>query len=205
MCGRFLLMEDKDIEEIHRILEEINRQHYGDEAAACKTGEIFPSDSVPVLSLIAGKPSLSVMKWGFPKWDGKGTIINAKSETAAEKRMFARPLLERRCVIPSTGFFEWQRKDPHSAKTGTKYLINCADSPMLYMAGIYDVFKTSGQLTERFVVFTRGANRYMSDIHDRMPVILYKNELRSWLLDGSFSDFAFRREDIPLHVSAYAS
>lgn len=77
------------------------------------------------------------MSWGFPKWDGKGVIINAKSETASEKNI-KQSLLQRRCVIPSTGFYEWN----NAGKSKEKYLFRSETSPVLYMAGILILSRT---------------------------------------------------------------
>ena len=197
MCGRYVLTEDWDIDEVEKILRDINEKYYGTGVSA-KTGEIYPTNNAPVLSVQSGRPVLSLMKWGFPKWDGKGIIINAKSETAAEKRMFLKPLAQRRCVIPSTGFYEWAKLDE---KAKIKYRFNSAHSPMLYMAGMYTEYSVSPQeepISERFVILTRSANESMKDIHERMPVILYKDELVRWLTDYGFAEFAMRRNDTKL-------
>jgi putative SOS response-associated peptidase YedK len=138
------------------------------------------------------------MTWGFPQWDKKGVTINARSETAAEKKMFAKPLVERRCVIPSTGFYEWSHD---SGKPKEKYLFNMDGGPMLYMAGLYTTFANSGKegaLSDRFVILTRDANQYMNDIHNRMPVILHKNELTQWLTDYGFATQVMGRDSIIL-------
>ena len=197
MCGRYVLTEDWDIAEVEKILRDINGKYNGTGVQA-KTGEIFPTNNAPVLSIQNGRSALSLMKWGFPKWDGKGVIINAKSETAAKKRMFAKPLSERRCVIPSTGFYEWAALN---SKGKIKYRFNSADNPMLYLAGMYTEYAGSNQeepIPERFVILTRSANESVSYTHERMPVILFKDELVSWLSDYSFAEFAMRRDDIML-------
>ena len=197
MCGRYVLTEDWDIEEVEKILRDINEKYNGTGVSA-KTGEIFPTNSAPVLSVQNGRPALSLMSWGFPKWDRKGVIINAKSETAAEKRIFAKPLAQRRCVILSTGFYEWARSD---GKAKEKYRFNSSNSPMLYMAGVYTGYSGDTQtepILERFVILTRAANESVSDIHDRMPVVLYKDELVRWLTDYSFADLVMRRDDTML-------
>ncbi len=194
MCGRYEFNDEKDIEEINKILQEINNKYNG--SVSCKTGEIFPTNNVPILSLMDGKPGLSLMQWGFPKWDGKGVIINAKSETAAEKKMFAKPLLEKRCVVPSTGFYEWQKKD--ETKPKDKFLFTEQTNSMLYMAGIYNVFKEKDSFKECFVILTQAANASIADVHDRMPVILYKSELKGWLLDAHCIDRTFSRNTINL-------
>lgn len=189
MCGRYQFFErNDDVEEVIRILEKLN--DLSTDANSHKSIEIFPTDSAPVL--VGNKNRVKIMKWGFPKWGGKGVIINSKSETAAEKKMFSLPLIRQRCVIPSTGFFEWQKKMDSKAKS--KYLFNIPDSPILYMAGIYQIF----QGTEYFVILTREANRYISDIHDRMPVIMNKDEINGWLYDNNFTNTLFLKSDVAL-------
>jgi putative SOS response-associated peptidase YedK len=123
------------------------------------------------------------MVWGFPRWNGGGVVINAKAETAAEKKMFRSSLFYRRLVVPSTGFFEWQRIDGRKLKD--KYLIRLPGQSMLYMAGLYNVYKEpNGSKSGRFVILTTGANEYLSELHDRMPVILGAKETESWLTGG---------------------
>lgn len=191
MCGRYQFTDERDIEEVKNIIREIDRKYNG--TVSYKTGEIFPTNTVPVL--VAGS-TLQLMAWGFPRWDNKGVVINAKSETAAEKKMFAKSLHERRCVIPSTGFFEWQQRSGEKSKD--KFLFNSPQDDVLYMAGIYNVFQTGETTDERFVIFTRAANDSIGDVHDRMPVILYKNEIDDWLSDTRFSELAFRRDNVLL-------
>ena len=139
---------------------------------------------------------MSLMEWGMPKWDGKGVIINARSESAAVKPTFAKALAERRCVIPSTGFYEWRQRADTKAKD--KFLFNMAEGPMLYMAAIYSEAKDDKPIKERFVILTQNANDTIRDVHDRMPVILYKNELSRWLTDAGFAANIFTRDNVEL-------
>jgi len=197
MCGRFVVFDDKDIQEINKIIEDINKKYSGTGLMA-KTGEIFPKDIVPVLALSEGKPSLSLMRWGFPLWNKKSVIINARSESAAYKETFAKPLAERRCVIPSTGFYEWRRGSNGEA-TKEKFLFNVENDQMLYMAAVYtDIPDDDIPLRERFVILTRQANDTMREIHNRMPVILYKNELTQWLSNPDFIPAVFKRDNVRL-------
>jgi putative SOS response-associated peptidase YedK len=197
MCGRFVVFDDKEITEINSILREIDRKYNGTGLSA-KTGEICPTNTVPVLAISEGKPALSLMRWGFPKWGGKkSVIINARAETADQKRTFAKPLAERRCVIPSTGFYEW-RRDENGKTTRDKYLFTMTDSPMLYMAAVYTEVDDDNPLRERFCILTCEANESMRDIHSRMPVILYKNELTRWLTDSAFISIILGRDDVRL-------
>ena len=99
MCGRYSLAPEES-----RGIMDIIRQVQGN----FKTGEIFPTDPVPVLMEAGDELAPEVMVWGYPGVGGKGrSIINARSETALESPMFRQSLLGRRCVFLTTGFYEW--------------------------------------------------------------------------------------------------
>ena len=106
------------------------------------------------------------MVWGFPRFDGRGLLINARAETAAERRTFRECVLHRRCVIPAKGFWEWN-------KSKEKFSFERQDSQVMFMAGCYDCF--DGQ--DRFVILTTEANPSVKPVNDRMPLILERNEL----------------------------
>lgn len=167
MCGRYTFFTDREIREVEEILKKIDNEVNRDKL---KTGEIFPSDTVPVLISEDNRMKLRLFTWGMPGFQGKRLIINARSETSHEKKMFRSALAHRRCVIPSTGFYEWDREK-------NKYLFNMPASHMLYMAGIYSPFEQE----KRFVILTTQANTSVSKIHSRMPVVLRREELKGWL------------------------
>jgi len=203
MCGRFVIADDKEIDEINAILMEINKK-YSNTGMTAKTGEIFPTETVPVLALAGSKPEISLMKWGFPKYGTKGVVINARAETAGEKNMFAKHLKERRCVIPSTGFFEW-RHTPDGKTTKEKYLFNVENEPMLYMAGVYAAASDKHDnepIRERLAIITRPANDSIREVHRRMPVILYKRERVRWLRDENFIPLILQRDNVHLMKEA---
>ena len=186
--------------EVREIMQEINRR-YADkpEYARIKSGEIFPADTVPVLVLEDQKVQARLFSWGFPRWQGKGVIINARSETAAEKSMFRQAFLQRRCIIPSTGFYEW--KAAGTSRKKDKYLLRLADRPMLYMAGIYIENPQAGMQLPGFVVLTTAANPSMQPIHDRMPVIIEPHEQAAWLQDEVLARHIIAREGPQLKAS----
>ena len=110
-----------------------------------------------------------IMRWGLPRYDGKGLIINTRSETALEKQMFYESMRYRRCVIPAKVFYEWD----HQKHLTT---FSLPDHSIIWMAGIYDQ-------EYRFSVLTTAANESVKKIHDRMPLILAREDLRQWLFD----------------------
>ena len=182
MCGRYSVSTEEEVIEIREIIHEINQKLANTpEAAMMKMGEIFPTDIAPVLTAEDGVRQARLMKWGFPMWKGSGVVINARQETAAQKSMFRAPLLNKRCVIPSTGFFEWT----HGAGQKQKYLLKLPEEPALYMAGIFNVFRDQQKMYAAYTILTTAANESVCALHDRMPVILQKFELDAWLLDGA--------------------
>lgn len=167
MCGRYVLFSADEVQDIRDIIEEVQRKNQD-----IKTGEIFPTDSAPVLIQENGKLAPKAIKWGFPGFQGKGVIINARAETAPEKPMFRRSLQISRCLIPSCGFFEWT----HSGEK-KKYQFNLPGSSALYMAGLIGSF--GGE--QRFVILTAPANQSMIDVHSRMPIVLTRGEMQPWM------------------------
>lgn len=101
MCGRYSLFTDEENQEILRIVRSLDARYPGN---TMKQGEIYPTNTAPIICRQDDKviPELSI--WGFPRFGAKGSIINARSETADERPMFRKSLHTRRCVIPSTGF-----------------------------------------------------------------------------------------------------
>ena len=168
MCGRYSLAPDES-KEITQIVAEVQAR-FG--AASIHTGEIYPTNIAPVLLAGEQKMTPKPMAWGFPGFKGKGVIINARGETALDKPMFRRSLLERRCVVPTTGFYEWDKQK-------TKYRFHLPGQNVLYLAGLWNVF----QGEERFVILTTAPNHSMAGIHDRMPVLLTNEEAIPWLRD----------------------
>lgn len=180
MCGRYTFFTDKELQEVDEIVEQISNEILLEKM---KAGEIFPTDVAPILLPERNLVIPRLMVWGFPNFRNKGVIINARSETAREKKLFCSSLERRRCVIPSTGFYEWD-----GAKR--KYLFNMPDSGMLYMAGIYSQFYGEN----RFVILTAEANDSMAEVHSRMPVILPKDRIRDWIYDDCKTDDLLFRE-----------
>jgi len=172
MCGRYYVeITDDELEDIY---EQVQREIAGQAEQLSfdlDKIEVFPTNIVPVQT---GDKEYKAMKWGFTSFDGK-PIINARSETALEKPMFEKPMLESRCLIPASGYYEWQKQSVPKQK----FSFALPDSNIMYMAGCYRLDKKSGLYT--FVILTREAVAAIKHIHDRMPVIISERHKNEWL------------------------
>lgn len=118
----------------------------------------------------------TLQAWGLAVDWSKQPMINARAETLTEKPTF-RPLLEHRCVVPASAYFEW-RKTENGTKL--KNRIWAADTPLMAMAGLTD--------GERFTIVTCPPSPSIAHIHNRMPVILTDTGMESWLSAAPFTD-----------------
>ncbi len=182
MCGRYSLFDDQDNMEIRQIIAEVNHQ-YPDQPI--RTGEIFPTNTVPILTADGSDLTPKPLVWGFPKYTGSGVIINARAETAEEKKTFRQSLFTSRCIVPSTGFYEWDEQK-------RKYLFRLPDEQTLYMAGISKEYDG----IQRYVILTTAANDSMKDVHHRMPVILPRDKLQMWMTNTDAS-IDYLHSDMP--------
>ncbi len=145
----------------------------------------------PEWRIITTAPEIQTMNWGLvPAWfSGNNTAeiasktINARSETLLEKASFKHLIGRQHCVIPSTGFFEYQ----HVGKEKIPYFVHPAKEALFSMAGIFDIYKNplSGAVQKTFSIITCEANELMADIHNtkkRMPVMLAQDQIENWLM-----------------------
>ena len=178
MCGRYAILEEETILEMREIINQVNKNYVG-RPGLVQCGDVAPTQVAPVLRDECGLVKLDVMKWGFPRWDNTaGVIINARIETVCEKKTFREAFQSRRIVVPSSGFYEW---DHRQTSKRDKYFFSLSGQ-VVYMAGIYSSFASlDGSLTECFVILTCPAADSIAELHDRMPVILPKSAIRTWL------------------------
>src|SRR5215471_7333110 len=144
---------------------------------------LCPTQDSPVLRLVEGERQLDSMRWQLvPNWEAtfstKLTTINAKSETVFDSPLFRELVSGQRCIVPLSGFYEWktegQRKRP--------FKIHLQSNAIMSVAGIWETWRPGTPLERRsFSILTTVANRFMREIHDRMPVILGSSVLEDWL------------------------
>ena len=175
MCGRYYV-DDETAREIEKIVRELDKKLQIERA-----GDIRPSDAALVLSQREHHLTAKQMNWGFPGFQGKGLLINARAEGVLEKKTFRESVLHRRCVIPAKGFYEWnQGKEKFSFER---------EEPVLFMAGCFNQFQ--GQ--NRFVILTTEANASVSMVHERMPLVLESKEIKDWVLDDDAVEFLLHK------------
>ncbi|WP_299851741.1 SOS response-associated peptidase [uncultured Roseovarius sp.] len=144
---------------------------------------ICPTDQLHVVSLNDGRRHLDAMRWGFlPHWyktpDDGPLLINTRAETIADKPAFRSACRNRRCLIPITGFYEWTKDD---AGNRLPWYISCRDDAPLALAGVWQSWAQGDVVMRSCAVVTTGANKAMSSIHHRMPVVLAKADWPLWL------------------------
>lgn len=149
-----------------------------------KRFNIAPTQEAPVIRVASGGArEMSMLRWGLvPSWarDLKvGTrMINARSEGVEAKPAFREAMRQRRCLVPATGFFEWQGE----ARRKQPWAITVPGQPLFAFAGLWERWKPAGgEPVETFTIVTTDANEQVARIHDRMPVILPREALDTWL------------------------
>jgi putative SOS response-associated peptidase YedK len=150
---------------------------------------IAPMQEVPII-VKEERNKLVMMRFGLiPSWSKEKktrySLINARSETVAKKPMFRRLLGKHRCLVPTTGFYEWKKVG--SGKV--PYFISLKDEKYFALAGLWDHWKDpKGEEIRSFTIITTKANDALNNIHPRMPVILRKEEEDRWLSNQVLSE-----------------
>ncbi len=155
------------------------------QAPVRKRFNIAPTQEAPVIRMARDSDAreVAMLRWGLvPFWAKElkiGTsMINARSEDMESKPAFREAVKSRRCVVPATGFFEWQgepgRKQP--------FAITLPGHALIAFAGLWERWKPAeGEPVETFTIVTTDANKQVARIHDRMPVILPMDAIDTWL------------------------
>ena len=146
---------------------------------------VCPTNPVHVVTAREGQRDLGAMRWGFiPHWYKKPNdgplLINARSETLAEKPAFRAACRERRAVIVADGFYEWTR----NGDVRLPWYITRSDGAPIAFAAIWQAWSAKDQGTEQMrtaAIVTTAANRAISAIHHRMPLILEPDDIALWL------------------------
>lgn len=172
MCARFVFYSGRS---------------FGDEFGSVALPDLTPRYNIAptqfVLGITNGEKGreASLYQWGLvPSWAKDTSIgqklINARSETAAEKPSFRTALKRRRCLIPADGFYEWMGVKGYKQP----YYITIEKHPFAF-AGLWEYWEGVEGVVQSCTILTTSANEFMLNIHERMPVILSQDEYDLWL------------------------
>ena len=180
MCGRFTLAIQgsmiSDWFDIHGDVLELTPRY-----------NIAPTQQILVVRSDGEQNNLTMMRWGLvPFWtkeiNSKYTMINAREDKILETRSYAGPFKSKRCLIPATGFYEWQKGE---GKTKQPTLIRIKTGEPFAFAGIWEQWQDKSNPDARPVlscsIITTRPNKLMEPIHDRMPVILQQDLYSDWM------------------------
>lgn len=175
MCGRYTLAAPaEEIAEVFGLPEApVMAPRYN----------VAPTQAVPVVrSGPNGERELVELRWGLiPGWldePGSGRpLVNARSESAATRPAFRDAFQWRRCALPASGFYEWQRLE----RGKQPYYVRRKDGRLLALAGLWERWERHGSAIESCTVITVPPNDDVAWIHDRMPALLSGEALERWL------------------------
>lgn len=175
MCGRFAITLPTDA--MAQLFDAVP----GNDLPQVPNYNVCPTNDVHVVTAGEGARRLTAMRWGFiPHWYKKPNdgplLINARSETIAEKPAFREACRERRCLIPATGFYEWTKDD---AGNRLPWYIHPAEDEVLAFAAVWQTWGEDKVPT--CAIVTTMANNAMAQIHHRMPVVLDRADWGLWL------------------------
>lgn len=198
MCGRFVMIPRDVVERIVREVEQGLPPTVPDYELAGL--DAFPGARVPVAVPAqgaggSGRLAVAELDWGYPVSWAKRPVFNTRVDTATGPRgqMWRESLEQRRCAVPTLGFYEPHRTERAvSPKTGREVKVQCAfglpDNQVTFLGGIYE--------DGHFSIMTCEPNRWVRDVHDRMPLVLRPSELGDWL-GPRYADL-FDRRDVEL-------
>ena len=174
MCGRYVLAPVEQLAERFDIQQEPLefQPRYN----------VTPSQIMPVV--VRNSPNrLVAMQWGLiPAWSKaprmQFSTINARAETLAKSPVFRGPFKSRRCLVPASGFYEWQAQ----AQGKQPFCIRLSGGELFAFAGLYDIWRDDdGNELHSYTIVTTAPNELVAPIHNRMPVILRREDENAWL------------------------
>ena len=178
MCGRFSMYSSRD--ELARLFG----SETDDVPDQLPRYNVAPTQLVAVVRLDDGQRVMRPLRWGLiPTWsrDEKigNSLINARAETVTEKPAFRAAFKKRRCLIPTTGFYEWMAT---GGKKKQPFHIRMIDGKPFALAGLWEHWSgAEGETVESCTIITTTANDLVGRVHDRMPVILAPANYGTWL------------------------
>jgi putative SOS response-associated peptidase YedK len=174
VCGRYSLNKTADFIAEHYNLASVPKD-------VKPNFNVAPTQVMPVITQDEnGKQQLELMKWGIPRMLGKDLVkelINTRSDKAFGG-FWKRTVLNHRCLVPATSFFEWKKTEDGKIP----FLIHPKKLDLYAFAGIWSTWKNDdGKEIKTYSIMTTEPNKEMKAVHDRMPVILHPEDEEAWI------------------------
>ena len=175
MCGRYAITTAP--EAIRRLFGYVEQPNFPPRY------NVAPTQPIPIVRMADGKRQYALMRWGLiPSWakDPRSfsLLINARGESVLDKPAFRNAMKRRRCLIPADGFFEWKNE----GKFRRPFYIRPKSQQPMALAGLWETWTgPNGEEMDTAVIVTTQANRMLSALHDRMPVVVPPEAFDFWL------------------------
>ncbi|HVK55192.1 MAG TPA: SOS response-associated peptidase [Burkholderiales bacterium] len=179
MCGRYVLDDDGSI------IAYIYGVPRSRETGIVRRYNIAPGQRAPIIRHDEAGRRVDLIRWGLiPFWAKSEKVgynlINARGDTVAEKPAFRQAFKRRRCLIPASGFYEWQTTAGSRIKT--PHYITLQSGELMTFAGLWESWKNAAdEQIETFTIITTDANELLAKLHNRMPDILDRRDWDTWL------------------------
>jgi putative SOS response-associated peptidase YedK len=192
MCGRYTYFSTSGWSDKQDLQHALAQDRLSTEAI--QTWNAAPGTDLPVVVLDADADALRarLMRWGLvPAWAKDPRVgfnmINARSETIATKAAYREPLRRTRCLVPASGFYEWERTGERGGSPKIPHHYTHADGSPCVMAGVWTTWvdRATGEVLDSYSIITRGADDVVAPVHDRMPVLLGAGADMAWLDPGA--------------------
>ena len=176
MCGRYALTATPD--EVRRTFGYVDRPNFP------PRDDIRPTEPIAIVVVAEGVRRFRLVRWGFvPSWvkdpAAFSLLINARAETALDKPSFRGAMRHGRCLVPATGFVEWQ---PTGAARKRPFRIAPRDGGIIAFAGLTETWAgADGSEIDTAAILTVDANATVAAVHDRMPAVIAEADFAAWL------------------------
>lgn len=179
MCGRYLITSP--VEALRALFG-----FAGPAVNLAPRWNAAPTQTLPIVRREGAEKRLAMLRWGLvPSWSkdiGRGApLINARSESVAEKPAFRDAFRRRRCLVPADGFYEWPTTGDAKTRGKTPVLFTLASKQPFAFAGLWESWRGPDGVVESFTILSTAANELMARYHHRFPVVLGASDHDRWL------------------------
>ncbi len=146
--------------------------------------QIYPTNEVAVAIRTTNGNEIAQMRWGWRRSFSRQPLINTRSAEAWDKKTWSHAMLNSRCIVPASGFYEWDQNQAKGKRD--RYRISPSANDGFALGGLYEIDHETGEMF--MSILTTSPNNKMQKIHHRMPVLLQQNEFNDWLASSNHTE-----------------